>query len=257
MTMSAYSIGREEMPDGSRPASAQPMRVATTGMAITMRNRLLQGTVEVDEEKRRAAAVVLCHGALDAIREIEPTSETGQHIGVHLRDQPPRADSDSLCTGGKNLRDEDPDGERKDKLDPDLGGPRSLDYCPRGPSDQSKEGPNSLTLGQSDENEHQGEESRELGGLTARHEQGECHFAGNQKDREAQEHPSFDPATEQTEQNGIDRQRHADRGDDEPGSHAANGKQHHREQCHNAIASDQSEPQQDVVFSDPRLGAKR
>ena len=40
----AYSIGRVAMPVGSRPASTQPTSMATTGMAITMRNRLLQGT---------------------------------------------------------------------------------------------------------------------------------------------------------------------------------------------------------------------
>ena len=39
-----YSIGRVPMPVGSRPASTHPMRVAAIGMAITMRNRLLQGT---------------------------------------------------------------------------------------------------------------------------------------------------------------------------------------------------------------------
>ncbi len=39
----SYSIGRLEIPDGSRPASSQPTMVAATGMAITMRNRLLQG----------------------------------------------------------------------------------------------------------------------------------------------------------------------------------------------------------------------
>src|ERR1700728_3536188 len=39
-----YSIGRAAMADGSRPASTQPMNMAATGMAITMRNRLLHGT---------------------------------------------------------------------------------------------------------------------------------------------------------------------------------------------------------------------
>ena len=39
----AYSIGRVEIPVGSRPASTQPISVATIGMAITMRKRLLQG----------------------------------------------------------------------------------------------------------------------------------------------------------------------------------------------------------------------
>ena len=38
-----YSIGRVEMPVGSLPANTQPTTKATTGMAITMRNRLLQG----------------------------------------------------------------------------------------------------------------------------------------------------------------------------------------------------------------------
>ena len=40
---SAYSIGRVAIPVGSRPASTQPTMAATTGIAITMRNRLLQG----------------------------------------------------------------------------------------------------------------------------------------------------------------------------------------------------------------------
>ena len=40
---SPYSIGRVEIPVGSRPASTQPTIMATTGMAITMRNRLFQG----------------------------------------------------------------------------------------------------------------------------------------------------------------------------------------------------------------------
>jgi len=39
----SYSIGRLEIPVGSRPASTQPTTAAATGMAITMRNRLLQG----------------------------------------------------------------------------------------------------------------------------------------------------------------------------------------------------------------------
>jgi hypothetical protein len=40
----AYSIGRVAMPEGSRPASTQPMSVAATGMTITMKNRLFHGT---------------------------------------------------------------------------------------------------------------------------------------------------------------------------------------------------------------------
>ena len=40
----SHSIGREPMPVGSRPASTQPMRTATTGMAIRMKNRLSHGT---------------------------------------------------------------------------------------------------------------------------------------------------------------------------------------------------------------------
>ena len=39
----SYSIGRVEIPIGSRPANTQPTRAATTGMAITMTNRLFQG----------------------------------------------------------------------------------------------------------------------------------------------------------------------------------------------------------------------
>jgi hypothetical protein len=41
---SAHSIGRVASPVGSRPARSHPTMVATTGMAITMMNRLLQGT---------------------------------------------------------------------------------------------------------------------------------------------------------------------------------------------------------------------
>ena len=41
---SSHSIGRVAMPVGSRPASTQPMRMATTGMAIRMKNRLSHGT---------------------------------------------------------------------------------------------------------------------------------------------------------------------------------------------------------------------
>ena len=44
MVTIAYSIGRVPIPVGSRPASTQPMRTATTGMAIKMKNRLSQGT---------------------------------------------------------------------------------------------------------------------------------------------------------------------------------------------------------------------
>ena len=44
----AYSIGRVEIPFGSRPASTQPTNVATIGMAITMRNRLIQGMCPYD-----------------------------------------------------------------------------------------------------------------------------------------------------------------------------------------------------------------
>ena len=40
----SYSIGRFAMADGSRPASSHPTAAATSGMAITMRNRLLHGT---------------------------------------------------------------------------------------------------------------------------------------------------------------------------------------------------------------------
>ena len=40
----AYSIGRVAIPVGSRPASTQPMRMAATGMAIRMKNRLSHGT---------------------------------------------------------------------------------------------------------------------------------------------------------------------------------------------------------------------
>ena len=43
MVTTTYSIGRVAIPAGSRPASTQPMSVAATGMAITMRNRLLHG----------------------------------------------------------------------------------------------------------------------------------------------------------------------------------------------------------------------
>jgi DNA-binding transcriptional MerR regulator len=43
MVTTTYSIGRVAIPLGSRPASTQPMRVAATGMAITIRNRLLHG----------------------------------------------------------------------------------------------------------------------------------------------------------------------------------------------------------------------
>ena len=40
-----HSIGTgSRCPAGSRPASTQPMRMAATGMAITMRNRLFHGT---------------------------------------------------------------------------------------------------------------------------------------------------------------------------------------------------------------------
>jgi hypothetical protein len=39
----AYSIGLVPIPPGSRPASTHPMRVAATGMAITMRKRFPQG----------------------------------------------------------------------------------------------------------------------------------------------------------------------------------------------------------------------
>ena len=39
-----HSIGRVAIPVGSRPASTQPMRMATIGMAIKMKNRLSHGT---------------------------------------------------------------------------------------------------------------------------------------------------------------------------------------------------------------------
>ena len=39
-----HSVGRVAIPVGSRPASSQPIMVAATGMATTMRNRLNHGT---------------------------------------------------------------------------------------------------------------------------------------------------------------------------------------------------------------------
>jgi hypothetical protein len=42
-TPPSYSIGRVEIPVGSRPASTQPTRVATIGMAMTMRDRFVHG----------------------------------------------------------------------------------------------------------------------------------------------------------------------------------------------------------------------
>ena len=44
MVTGAYSSGRVAIPLGSRPASTQPMRMAATGMAIKMKNRLFHGT---------------------------------------------------------------------------------------------------------------------------------------------------------------------------------------------------------------------
>jgi len=44
MATDAYSNGRLAIPPGSRAARTKPTRVATRGTAITIRNRLLQGT---------------------------------------------------------------------------------------------------------------------------------------------------------------------------------------------------------------------
>ena len=44
MVTASYSIGRVAIPEGSRPASTQPISVATSGMATRMRKRLSHGT---------------------------------------------------------------------------------------------------------------------------------------------------------------------------------------------------------------------
>jgi hypothetical protein len=58
-----YSIGRLEIPVGSRPARIQPTAAAAAGMAITMRNRLLHGTWSMMSDSPPSSAFEWNHPA--------------------------------------------------------------------------------------------------------------------------------------------------------------------------------------------------
>ena len=57
--------------------------------------------------------------ALDTVRQVEPASQSGEHVGVHLSDEPLGPIPRPFRASGKHLRDQDPDGEGQDELDAD------------------------------------------------------------------------------------------------------------------------------------------
>ena len=171
-------------------------------MAIRIVHRL--EPVKVDGEQRRTGGISPPHDALDAVREVEATSESCQHVRIHDGDEVLRPDQHSIGPGGEHLRDEQPDRERQDGFDspPRAVQGRSI-AAHAGPATKTNRGPDATALRESDEDEHQREECprtrppRQLG------RGGQRQLACDQEEGEAEQPSTPEAPARESEQAAV------------------------------------------------------